>query len=363
MRGICSMTMKHLAGMLLFFTALSLAAQESVPTDGQGAPPPVTPQPSEAPPVPIGGQETPSSPETPPPSEAPSVPVDSEYVEPPEEPEEFAAPPETPSSALDPLPRKAGNALYEYFAAPGETRRREPLRRFDWELFAMNVGVTNNFVGATDILRETIKINLTEMASRVGEEGVLFNADVLFKSAMHFNSSANTSGFGFFAALDGRLDLSAPETLLSWIARGNAGNTQASGAFSVSGAVFAEAGFHRYVDVKKWRIDIRPAWFVPLVYIPQSEVDFTIETDNGVSIGSFGAVTAYLPVKLNESGGTETINNFGGLDFSVAVEYALFPILDVGLDVAHIPFMPSRLTLQVQAHQPPYLELLLRIAP
>jgi hypothetical protein len=182
---------------------------------------------------------------------------------------------------------------------------------------------------------------MTELASRVGEEGVLFNTDIALRSAMNFDKV--TGGFGLFAAMNGRLDLSLPKTLLTLASHGNAGNPQITGTFSISGAVFAETGFHHYFDIRKLRVDIRPSWFVPLIYIPSAEVDFTFLADETVSIGSFGSVTAYMPINLNESG-IDMVNNFGGFDFSVALEYALFPIIDVGLDITHIPFMPSRLS-------------------
>jgi hypothetical protein len=57
-------------------------------------------------------------------------------------------------------------------------------------------------------------------------------------------------------------------------------------------------------------------------------------------------MTAYLPVNLDKSG-IGMLNNIGGLDFSASAEYALFPILDVGLGITHIPFLPARLTNRV----------------
>jgi hypothetical protein len=339
MSGICSGTIKHFFGLALFFSALSLAAQNApfpmeAPFPGDAPFPQAEAVPADAPYLP-DTEALPDTPET-------AVTPDSEYADPPEEPEEFTAPEVTLPSERESLPQRIGNTLYEYFSAPGETRRREPLRRFDWEWLALNIRVANNFIGAPDVLQETIKINVKELASRVGAEGMRFNVDMMFRSAMHFNG--DTKGFGLFTGLDGRLDMAVPDTLFAILR----GETQTSGTFSVSGAVFAEAGFHRYFDVNKWRVDIRPAWFIPLVYIPLSEVEFAFDTEDSLNLGSFGTATAYLPVNLNKSGAA-MLNNFGGLDFSVAVEYALFPILDVGLDVVHIPFMPSRLSNKAQA--------------
>jgi hypothetical protein len=342
MSRIYSVSIKHLAGILFFLAALSVAAQEPPSPEM-----PFMQEESVAETTPVLGAETPSV-EFPP--ETPSLPeeteqVDLEYEEPPGENEDFTAPPVTLPEAREPLLRRIGSALFQYLSGPAVTRRREPLRYFDWELFSMNVDVANNLIGASDILRETIKINGTELAARADGAGVKLNTEVLFRNALDFNR--NSGGFGFFVTMDGSVKLDVSEALLSLFAYGNAGNTQVSGSLSVSGAVFSDIGFHRYFDVDKWRFDIRPAWFIPLLYVPLSDVSFTFETEDSVTIGTFGTVTAYLPVNLDS--GSYMLNTAGGLDFSVAAEYALFPIIDVGLAITHIPFMPARLSSKVRA--------------
>jgi hypothetical protein len=328
--------------MGLSFSAVFAAAQETYPPET-----PLPPDPSRPQTVPLPqmaqGTADPLDGEVPP--ESPGA-DDSAYVEPAGEPEEFPAPEVVLPTEPVSLPQKIGSAVYGYFSAPGATRRREPLRYFDWEPFSVNAGVANNLIGASDILQETIRINVAELVSRGGEDGFAFNTDLMVKSAVNFNG--DTKGFGFFIGADGRLDLGVSGTLLSLLAQGNAGNTSVNGGLTVSGAVFAEMGFHRYFDVGKWRVDIRPAWFVPVLYVPESEVSVTLDTEDNITVGSFGAVTAYLPVSLDKPG-INMFNNWGGLDFSVAVEYALFPIIDVGLDLTHIPFMPSRLSNKVSA--------------
>jgi hypothetical protein len=284
------------------------------------------------------------------PESPPSLPngtelVDIEYHEPEGEPDFDAAALTRPASS-EPSLEKIGGALYRYFSAPAETRHREPLRRFDWELVMLNMNVANNLVGATDILQETIKISGAELSSRASGGGFQLNTDVKFRSAVDFNR--NAEGFGTFITVDGRVDLNASDTLLSLLANGNAGNTSLNGSFSLSGAVFADVGFHRYFDTNKWRVDVRPAWFLPLLYLPQSEVSFIFDTEDSVTLGVDGAATAYLPINQNKSG-IGMLNNAGGLDFSASVEYALFPILDIAVSLTHIPFMPARLTNKVSA--------------
>jgi hypothetical protein len=316
---------------VFFFFALFAAAQEPPPFDGF---------PSQAESVsPVQTQNT--APDKPPLPEGAEL-VDLEYLEPEENPDfgatDLARPPRKEG-----LFQKISGALYDYLSAPAVTRHREPLRRFDWELFAGNMNVANNLIGAVDILQETIKINGTELASRADSDGFQLNTAFMFRSG--FDINGNTKGFGMFVTVDGSINLDVSDPLLSLLANGNVGNTSSSGSLPVSGAVFADVGFHHYFDINKLRVDIRPAWFLPLVYIPQSEVSFTFDTENSVTVSAFGSMSAYLPVNL-ESG---TLNNVGGLDFSASAEYALFPILDIGLGITHIPLMPARLSNKASA--------------
>jgi hypothetical protein len=309
----------------------------------QKTPSPETPLPQEA-----SVPGTTGSPESAPPQQVVPLPVgtelvDLEYVEPDPDLDEtaFTRPPENKNSS-----QRIGMRLYEYLFGPADTRRREPLRRFDWNLFAMNVSAANNLIGAPDIFQETIRISGTELFARAEGVGVKLNTDILFRSALDFNR--DDAGFGFFVTMDGRVDLDVSETLLSLFAQGNAGKPSMSGSLSVSGAIFSDIGIHRYFDVGKWRVDIRPAWFIPLVYVPKTDVSLIFESDDTITVGASGSMTAYLPVNLDKSG-IGMLNNAGGLDFSAAVEYALFPIVDVGLTITHIPFMPARLSNKVRA--------------
>jgi hypothetical protein len=277
--------------------------------------------------------------ESSPPGEITAV-VDAEYKEPPEEAEVFQKP-ESPPRPESPF-AGALRTVYRYFSDPAETRRHEPLRYFDWKLFIVNAGTANNFIGASDILRETIQVNGAELVARAAD-GVRLNTDIVLRSALDFNGK--TGGFGAFFQTDGRIDFIVSQDVLALIAHGTGKNTSMTSSFTASGAVFSEVGFHRYFDADKLRVDVRPAWFLPLVYIPQSDVSVSLETTGGLTVETIGTLTAYLPVNFDERG-MGMLDNYGGLDISATVEYALFPILDIGLGISHIPFMPARLTNQ-----------------
>jgi hypothetical protein len=277
----------------------------------------------------------------------PAVPAstDIDYTEP-EEEADFVPAVYTRPPPYGTFWERVGAALYRHLAAPAVTRHREPLRFVDWGLVAGNAEVANSLLGAKDILQETIKINAADLVSRTGGQGFLLNTDFMFQSALDFNGK--TKGFGFFAAMNGRVELGIPDALLSLLANGNIGNSLINGSLTVSGAVFADVGFHRYFDIGDWRVDVKPAWFLPLVYVPQADVTFVFDAQDRITIGAFGTMNAYLPVNLDKSG-VEMLNNFGGLDLSASAEYPLFPILDVGVGLSHVPFMPARLTNKVYA--------------
>ncbi|MDR1095966.1 MAG: hypothetical protein LBL31_06225, partial [Spirochaetaceae bacterium] len=321
------------AVIFFIFAAAFAAAQEELP--------PEEPLLSEAPLL----LEEPFLPDEPSLPEEPPEPDDIDYLEPAEE-ADFVETVYTRPPRRGTLWERIRAALYRHLAAPATTRHREPLRSFDWGLLAGNAEVANTLIGAQDILQETIKINGADLAARSDEQGFLLNTGFMFQSALDFNG--RTEGFGFFTTMDGRVDLGIPDTLLSLFAYGNTGSSSMSGSLTVSGAIFADIGFHRYFAIGDWRVDIKPAWFLPLVYVPQSDISFVFDTEDHITIGAFGTTTAYLPVNMNESG-IGMLNNIGGLDFSVSAEYPLFPILDVGAGLSHVPFMPARLSNKVRA--------------
>ena len=148
-------------------------------------------------------------------------------------------------------------------------------------------------------------------------------------------------GVGLFFNLDGRMDINLPKSFFTLLAEGNLDQHDIEGDVHVFGAIFAEAGVGGYMNFGKLRVDVKPAWYLPLVYIPKSGFHYSLETENALKLSASSTLDIYSPYPMNSVG---SIRDWGGLDLSLAGEYALFPILDLGTSLSHIPLAPARLT-------------------
>jgi hypothetical protein len=116
-------------------------------------------------------------------------------------------------------------------------------------------------------------------------------------------------------------------------------------------AVFAETGFWVSARIIKGiKVAVRPSYFLPLAYITNSEVSYSLSTTDG-EIKAGGSINAsvYAPLSI-EPGGAFSIGNVGdmlgkgGGDLTLGVEYPLFNDLNLGASFTHIPIFPARLS-------------------
>ncbi|GHV80367.1 hypothetical protein AGMMS49944_21580 [Spirochaetia bacterium] len=138
-----------------------------------------------------------------------------------------------------------------------------------------------------------------------------------------------------------------PQSMLDLISNGNSSEHDQSGEFAVSGAVFAEAGlkWHGTLLQKKLRISIAPAWYLPLLYIPKSNLTYHLETENRLFVSIDGTMSVYTPFSFStDPFSIGPLKDFGGFDVSLNGEYSLFPFLDVGGTLSRIPIVPSKLS-------------------
>ncbi|GHV32033.1 hypothetical protein AGMMS4952_21730 [Spirochaetia bacterium] len=135
--------------------------------------------------------------------------------------------------------------------------------------------------------------------------------------------------------------------MLELISNGNLSDHDQSGEFTVSGAVFAEAGlkWHGTLLKKKLRIGVAPAWYLPLMYIPKSTLSYKFETEKRLFVSVGGNMSVYTPFSIStDPFSIGQLKDFGGFDVSLNGEYSLFSFLDVGSTLSRIPIVPSKLS-------------------
>ena len=86
---------------------------------------------------------------------------------------------------------------------------------------------------------------------------------------------------------------------------------------------------------------MRPAVFTPLVFVPKSGINYHLDTGDGVTLTTSGEISIYSP--LRENGEIRY-----GVDLAAFGSFALFPFLDVGGSLTHIPVAPPTLRNRVR---------------
>lgn len=234
-----------------------------------------------------------------------------------------------------------GDLVLDYFNKPAKSRHNEPLRGFEFG-FDLGLGFGNSLIGTSDIFTKAIVIDLDTWADQIQERGVDFGFNLAFNSFINLNFKKGAWGLGEFIDVDSYANLNLPKSLFELLTQGNAEKHNQSGEFAVSGAVFAEAGLQWYGTFldKKLRVGFAPAWYLPLVYVPKSTVNYELRTDPALKVAVTGDMKVYMPISLDPF----ELKDGGGLDISLNGEYALFPIIDVGTTISHIPFVPAKLS-------------------
>jgi len=253
----------------------------------------------------------------------------------------------TDSTLLQPEEETDGTPLEPEEETPPEEEEEEekkiPLRLknrgFEIVLVDLNAGFGNSFLAAIDILQETAVVNLDDFTRG-------FKADLgvhLTPVAININWK-DKWGFGFDLAkvsVFGNVDL--PENLLQLHQAKNE-------LFGAGAAVFVDVGIPTFFHIKKLKLTVRPAVFLPVAYAePNIKYTFT-EKNNGILIDVNYDMHIYSSLSLSKiiSGSfdfkeiPDALNiSTMGFDFNLGFEYPLFSWLDIGVDMQNIPIKLS----------------------
>jgi hypothetical protein len=219
--------------------------------------------------------------------------------------------------------------------------------------FNTGTGFGNTYIGLSKIFKKIIEIDLTQEPKTLEFD---FGAD--FNFFVNFNL-LDTMGFGLFVDADAQGQVSLSEDILKFLQRNELDKTY-EGDIGIGAAAFMEAGAHGYFHVKKLRIALRPAYYLPVVYMKPNahytfrtgsagdiyvdfEYDLALYTafEIGESEGDLGSLGSIISsIKLDPS----KISGFGGLDLTMGVDYSILPQLTLGAVITHIPLFPAQLT-------------------
>jgi len=122
-------------------------------------------------------------------------------------------------------------------------------------------------------------------------------------------------------------------------------------ASEINGAVFADIAIPTFFHIKKLKIKVKPAVYVPVAYA-KSDISYTFSsTEDGIALNIGYEVNVFTAFPTGDNAEFRMTAR-PGIDFHLGAEYPLSEVLgikdkisildfDVGLELINIPFMPS----------------------
>ena len=230
-----------------------------------------------------------------------------------------------------------------------------------WELgVKVDVNVANNYFEVLDFFHPTIELDFNDM-SQAASIGALKGLSFDLKSNVHVFSNvlARNFSFGFDIGVDPTVNLLISRDLIDFIANGNCLDEEQK--FSVG------VGVQTFLDVDipvKFKVgdlltlNVSPSYYIPLVYMPYTNVGATIKMESSGKVSIKGETTAtvysVMPVAQLISGGFNfskedilPMLSKGGFDISVGGTFQLLPTIKLGANATSIPIYPSKANAQV----------------
>ena len=213
--------------------------------------------------------------------------------------------------------------------------------------FDVGVGFDNDLLKLGDFFQKEIVVDLNEIGSDVRDTGLTLNLGVgteIFFNIKNVKIGENLWDFGFFAGVDGDIDLNIPKSMFTLITEGNIDKRVFEGVISASGSVYADAGLKLSAQFGKLRLGVAPSVFTPLIYVPKvidgnkTGINYNLNTTEGVLFETSGSISVYSPF-MTKNGEIGEIK-FGG-DLAAEAEFSLFSFLDIGGSVSNIPIFPA----------------------
>jgi len=254
----------------------------------------------------------------------------------------------------------------------GSEKKKTDFARQKFEIgLDLGVGFDNGLAGLSDVLRKKVVIDLSKIAGDIPENGAGFNFGLHFDLFMNIKNIHIGQGlwdFGFITNVDGDVNVNIPKSLFDLVADGTSSKQPgSSGKISGSGGIYTEigiAGSAKYkVAGKTLYVGLKPAIYTPAVYIsPSSGISYHLYTDKeiegdkkeGLFLDTAGEISVYTATSFENIEPGRFIFGPTGFDLSMEGEYALFPFLDVGGSISHIPFAPATLTNEMKMGMEPF---------
>ena len=211
----------------------------------------------------------------------------------------------------------------------------------------VHVGVSNNWFSVPDFFQETLVVDLNKMADNLSS-GLTLDALLDARVNVAINGG-KVFRMNIFARAYGQGMVNISQEMLEFLANGNANtpNNTITAELGTDINAYVEAGVRFQSIIKKLGISVTPTVFVPVAHVPRIVATAVVDPQEDGSMIATGKadVKAYSVVPLNDPTNVDINALFKdiGVDFSIGAQYAIFPSLDVGLEVLHIPALAASL--------------------
>lgn len=211
----------------------------------------------------------------------------------------------------------------------------------------VHVGVSNNWFSVPDFFQETLVVDLNKMADNLSSGLTL---DALLDAQVNVAiNGGKVFRMNIFAGAYGQGMVNISQEMLEFLANGNANtpNNTITAELGTDINAYVEAGVRFQSFIKNLGISVTPTVFVPVAYVPRVVATGKVEPQEDGSMVATGKadIKAYSVVPLNDPTNIDinALLKDVGVDFSIGAQYAIFPSLDVGLEVLHIPALAASL--------------------
>lgn len=204
-------------------------------------------------------------------------------------------------------------------------------RRFVEFGFDLPVGFSNNLLSAGDIFKETIEINLPEIADELEGTGFVLNGH--FDPSVSFKLDARLFEFGLKAGIDGSATLNLSDGFFNLLGKGYNYETDDELSFAIGGDVdlFAYSEFKFGLTLKKKTFTVAPSVYVPILHFGATDntgFTFRNDGDTGDFIASMKALyelntCADLSALMNGNVDMNDIMSGKGVDVALGFEMPL----------------------------------------
>ena len=236
-----------------------------------------------------------------------------------------------------------------------ENRINVPRRYFEMSTTA-DVGASNNYFAAEDILVEELIFDLKKIATELPTKGFSFNTYSDVKYAIDFNHPDGMH-FGFETGIDFYCKGTISKALFEFLGHGNKLNEPLTFDGKAIADLFLYTNVTAGFDFLGFHAEITPTLFAPILHGESKDLYAKFENNsNGTTVATASAgTTFYSSMNLkpyfdnnfdfsdfNALDAFSEMENYYGFDLALSLEHKIFDTLQ-GAAYTRIPIVPGKL--------------------